>query len=151
MMPETEAHRLAEFAKLVRQSTIKRLKQVARGDEEWRPRPDTLSFVDVLKHLGDADQWLRDCLRGRPTPRAVISPGDARAGEWDSLIDRFVQLGAEKEEFLRALSDSQLQSRIVEPQVLGETTWWWMIVRANLDHEIHHRGALNLAIRLKYG
>ena len=51
----TEAHRLAEFAKLVRQSTMKRLKQVARGDEEWRPWPDTLSFVDVLKHLGDAD------------------------------------------------------------------------------------------------
>ncbi|MBI3466922.1 MAG: DinB family protein [Planctomycetes bacterium] len=147
----TEANRLSEFARLVRQSTMKRLKQVARGDEEWRPRPGMLSFVDVLKHLVDADQWLLDYLHGTPKPRAVISPGDARASDWDLMLNRLVQLGREKAEFFGGLSDGQLHSRIVEPQVLGETTWWWMIVRANLDHEIHHRGALNLAIRLKYG
>ena len=147
----TEAERLADFADVVRQSSLKRFKQVAPGDASWRPQAQMLSFVDVLKHLIDADQWVMQYLQERPSPRPVISPGDAPAEDWERLLNRFIQIGREKSDFFRTLSVEQLQTSIVEPEVLGETIWWWMIVRANLDHEIHHRGALQLALRLKYG
>lgn len=49
------------------------------------------------------------------------------------------------------MSEEELASEVDEPQVLGRTNYWWLIVRGSLDHEIHHRGAFQLALRLRYG
>jgi uncharacterized damage-inducible protein DinB len=48
------------------------------------------------------------------------------------------------------MSEEDLAREVEEPQVLGRTSFWWLIVRGSLDHEIHHRGAFQLALRLRY-
>ena len=146
-----ETDRLAEFAILVRESSVKRLVCVAPGDEAWRPREDMLSFVDHLWHLTDADKWLLNMLSGKPRPRPEVRPGDAKAEDWDRLLGALVQLGRDKAEFIRSVQPDDLGRSIRDPEVLGDTTWWWLIVRANLDHEIHHRGAIQISLRLRYG
>jgi uncharacterized damage-inducible protein DinB len=30
----------------------------------------------------------------------------------------------------------------------GEVTVWWVIVRGNLDHEIHHRGFIGAYLKM---
>ena len=151
MAAESEPQRLAALAEAVRESSLKRFRCVAPGDESWRPAPGTLSFVDVLKHLGDADDWLLTVLGGGRSRRAVISPDDASAEQWDNLLTRFIDLGRRKTALIRSLTPEQLATPILEPEVCGQTTWWWLIARANLDHEIHHRGAVQLGLRLRYG
>ena len=54
----SESENLAEFAKAVRDSTIKRLKQVPAGKENWRITPDAMSFAEIAYHLIEADEWL---------------------------------------------------------------------------------------------
>jgi len=37
--------------------------------------------------------------------------------------------------------------REVFDERFGETTLWWIVVRGNLDHEIHHRGQIAAYLR----
>jgi len=148
-MRETE--RLSEFSKAVRGSSLKRFRNVKPGDEEWRPRSDVLSFVDHLYHLVDSDYWFFEMLeQGSSTRDGIISPGDAKSEDWKRFLTELENLGKQKAEFLNGLSDSDLNNPVHDP-VYGDTTWWWFIVRHNLDHEIHHRGQLQVLLRLKYG
>ena len=49
----SEGRRLAEFSRAVRESTLKRLRLVPDGFENWRISPQAMSFADVAKHLID--------------------------------------------------------------------------------------------------
>lgn len=148
---KSETERLAALSETVRASTLQRFRCVAPGDEAWRPAPDTLSFVDVVRHLCDADEWLFGMLQGGRHRRPVIVPGEASAGEWEALLANLVETGKRRTNLLRSLSPTQLDRPILDPEVCGPTDWWWLITRANFDHEIHHRGAVQLALRLRYG
>ena len=148
---EVEAERLTEFFKAVRQSSLKRFRKVKSGDGGWRPRSDILSFVDTLKHLIDSDHWMFEYLEnGRGPEGTVISPGDARAEDWARLLTEFENSGRQVAEFIGGLSDSDFSNPIQEPKGSGNSTWWWIIVRGNIDHEIHHRGQLQVLLRLRY-
>ncbi len=57
-MINSEGKRLAEFFKAVRESTLKRLRQVPKGYENWQISQDTMNFADVAQHLIDADLML---------------------------------------------------------------------------------------------
>jgi uncharacterized damage-inducible protein DinB len=109
-----------------------------------------LSFADIVKHLVDADIWILRYLNGSSGPRAVISPGDGRAQDFPRLTRELASLGTERSRRIAAMTEADLGREVEEPQVLGQTNFWWLIVRGSLDHEIHHRGAFQLALRLRY-
>lgn len=49
---------LATFASAVRESSLKRLRAVPVGAENWRVDPEAMSFADTAQHLIDCDEWL---------------------------------------------------------------------------------------------
>lgn len=147
----TEGERLAQFSELVRESSLKRLKKVASEDRAWRPAPNQLSFVDVLKHLIDADKWNMAILKNEKNiPRAVIHPGDAKPLDWDKFLSELENLGKMKAEFLRKMSDGELTQEVDDLERMGKVSKWLILVRGGLDHEIHHRGSLQTMLNLKY-
>ena len=154
-----EAERLTELFMAVRQSSLKRFRKVKTGDECWQPRSDILSFVDILKHLVDSDQWLLHYLKNKQIPEdAVISPGDVGSEDWSCLLAELERSGKQVAEFMGGLSDADLNSIIdayfdsiiQESKGPGNTTQWWVIARGSIDHEIHHRGQLQILLRLRY-
>jgi hypothetical protein len=48
---------LIDFCKTVRDSTLKRLKVVPEGYENWRISKKSLSFAEIAKHLIESDDW----------------------------------------------------------------------------------------------
>jgi hypothetical protein len=58
-MPE----KLARFSVAIRESTLKRLRMVPEGAENWRVDPQAMSFADNARHLIEADRWLLESLR----------------------------------------------------------------------------------------
>ncbi len=48
---------LIDFCKAVRDSTLKRLKTVPEGYENWRISKNALSFAEIAKHLIQSDDW----------------------------------------------------------------------------------------------
>ena len=146
-----EAERVAEFLKAVRQSSLKRFRKVKSGDGAWRPRSDIFSFADTLKHLINSDRWILEYLRNKRVPEDnITSPGDADGADWAQLLNEFEDSGRRVVEFIGGLSDSDLDNCIQLPRDAGDATWWWIIVRGYIDHEIHHRGQLQVLLRLRY-
>ena len=48
---------LIDFCRVVRDSTLKRLKIVPEGYENWRISKNALSFAEIAKHLIESDDW----------------------------------------------------------------------------------------------
>jgi hypothetical protein len=67
------------------------------------------------------------------------------------LTAELARLGRERAQRIARMTEEELASEVDEPQVLGRTNYWWLFVRGSLDHEIHHRGAFQLTLRMRYG
>jgi uncharacterized damage-inducible protein DinB len=150
-MKDSESSRLADFAMAIRGSTMKRLRSVPPGHENWRPTADSLSIADIAQHLIDADQWLFAKLADPSLPSIKAVAGSAviaSRSEFEFLLDRLEQLGSERARLLSELSASELEQAIQDDRFGGPVSVWWVIVRGNLDHEAHHRGQLATYIRI---
>ena len=150
-MISTESENLAAFSRAVRESSLKRLRLVPEGRENWRATPETMSFADQARHLIDADEWLFRKLEERALEPMVGQAGDAgevTRVEYLDLIARLEQTGRQRSDLIAGLSSDQLATPIFDRRFGGEVTVWWVIVRGNLDHEIHHRGQIATYLRL---
>jgi uncharacterized damage-inducible protein DinB len=141
--------RLAEFAEAVRESSLKRLRRVPPGRENWRVSPDTMSFADTARHLLNADQWLFNHLeKSIPAIQGEAGVENIKSrDEYDDLLDQLEETGRQRASLLRTLTDDRY-SEIIFDERFGEVTVWWVIVRGNLDHEIHHRGQVAAYLRM---
>jgi uncharacterized damage-inducible protein DinB len=109
-----------------------------------------MSFADLLVHLIEADEWLFKKL-AEPT----LAPMVGRAGathisareQFTALCTNLEALGHRRASFLRSLSEAQLEATVFDQRFGGSVTTWWVIVRGNLDHEVHHRGQLVVWLR----
>jgi len=146
----TQGERLARFSRLVRGSSMKRFRRVRPEDRGWRPALGRLSFVDHLKHLVDCDRWILAVAQDRDEPMADIRPGEGDVSFWDEYMADLERLGDEKASFFGRLDDRQMDRVLDKPDGIRGTEVGTLILRHNLDHEIHHRGALNLLLLLKY-
>jgi uncharacterized damage-inducible protein DinB len=143
---------LAAFSSEVRQSSVKRFQKVHPEHYQWRPRPDVLSFVDILQHLVDADRWLFELLDGKTVSSGVdISPGGGNPQEWDGRLQELIQLGTERCRRIGEFAEQDFSQRQFDLGNRGRFSLGHLILRCILDHEIHHRGALQLLLRLLYG
>ena len=145
-----EGQRLAKLARAVRESTLKRLLQVPLGKENWCPLPDTMTFADIAHHIGKADQWLFEKLTNAALPKMVGKSGEVEhlsPEGFQYLVTRLRESGEQRTELLSTLTDSFLDSPMVDDR-FGDVTVWWVIVRGNLDHETHHRGQLAVYLRM---
>ena len=147
----TQGQRLARFARAVRESSLKRFRQVRPEDMSWRPAPGRLSFVDHLKHLADCDRWILAVLKGDPEPHADIRPGDGDPTSWDAYMAGMEVTLDEKCRLLEGATDGDLDHLVDKPAHLGRPEAGSVILRENLDHEIHHRGMVQLLLKLRYG
>jgi uncharacterized damage-inducible protein DinB len=147
---QTDAERLAGFARAVRESTLKRLRRVPIGRENWRITPGASSFADLASHLVDADEWLFEKLKCKTLAPVVEvrTVGDVDRASYEALLDALADTGARRCALLAGLSAEQFAETMEDARFGAATTVWWIIVRGNLDHEIHHRGQIASYLRV---
>lgn len=150
-MSTFETQNLAAWSRAVRESSLKRLRRVPEGRESWRPTAEAMSFADLARHLIDADEWLFTKLEIHTLEpmvgRAGIVGEVTRAGYLE-LLARLEETGRQRSELIAGLSPEELAAPIFDRRFGGEVTVWWVIVRGNLDHEVHHRGQLAVYLRM---
>lgn len=110
-----------------------------------------MSFADIAFHLLEADGWLSSKLQN-PGIRSMKGKAGAirirERAEFDRLIELLRLSGLERRDLIRELSSDGLSELIFDDRFHKEVSKWWVIMRGNLDHEIHHRGQLSIYLRL---
>jgi len=140
---------IADFSKAVRGSTIKRLQLIPSGYENWNISENAMSIADIAQHLVDTDTWLFKKLVNHhlePITGKAGSTNIRRRSEYDAIIDKLKETGETRYKLI--LGDLDLNQLIYDSRFNGEVTALWIILRGNLDHEIHHRGQLTAYIRV---
>ncbi len=150
-MREREPERLADLSRAVRDSSLKRLRAVPEGREDWRPVPAAMSFADVAQHLIDCDKWLSAKLKNPDLTSITGHIGTASIsgrGQYESILKDLEHTGNQRATMLMRITDEDLARTISDDRFGREVSIWWLIVRGNLDHEIHHRGQIATYLRV---
>ena len=143
--------KIIEFASEVRRSTIKRLELIPPGFENWAISKNALTISEIADHLIEADRWLIQKFSNITLPSFKAAKGKIHISnreEYCQLIDELKSWLHKKNNYLANLTSEQLDEKIHDDRFGGLVTRWWIIVRGNLDHEIHHRGQLSSYIRV---
>lgn len=142
---------LIDFCRAVRSSTIKRLKAVPEGYENWRISKNALSHAEIAQHLIDADDWLIQKLKDPSIKSIKAEEGsieDCSREEFYSLISGLEESLERKIIFIDSFDNKKMKSKIYDDRFNGEVSIEWIILRGNIDHEIHHRGQIAVYLRV---
>ncbi len=108
-----------------------------------------MSLADIAQHLVDTDMWLFEKLVNPqlgPITGKAGSTNIRRRSEYDAIIDKLKETGETRYKLIT--SEIDLSRLIFDSRFDGKVTVLWIILRGNLDHEIHHRGQLAAYIRV---
>ena len=146
-----EIELLTEFCKSVRHSTIKRLELVPEGYENWRVSSGALSFSETAKHLIDLDNWLFQKIKDPDTKSietetAIIKHCSRK--EYIELITNLKEVLEKKIDLINTMDEDKLKVKINDDAYNSEVSLAWLILRRNIDHEIHHRGQIAVYLRV---
>lgn len=143
---------LATFSNSVRNSTIKRLKKVPEGAENWAPFEGGLSFADLAYHIIECDVAILQALETHHIGKNQGTPGAmpiANRAEFESLIERLKDLKEQRFRTISTLTNEQLNIIIEAERVRGtEHVPYGGLLLDTLDHEVHHRGQLSTYLRV---
>ena len=141
---------LAEFSNAVRTSTIKRLQLIPAGKENWRISPGAMSSADITYHLIQTDDWLIKKIELKDPESIKGNAGTVEIktrNNYLKLIEELNNSGKKRAGFILSLDDKVFQEKIYDDRFGKDVSVWWIIVRGNPDHEIHHRGQLSSYLR----
>ena len=146
-----EIELLTEFCRSVRDSTIKRLELVPEGYENWKVSPGALSFAETAKHIIDLDYWLLKKIKNPntksiETETAIIK--NCNKEEYRKLIKDLKEILGKKIDLIKTLDADKLKEKLYDDSYNSEVSLVWLILRRNIDHEIHHRGQIATYLRV---
>ena len=121
------------------------------GMENWRPADSAMSVADLAHHLIEADDWLVKKLADPATESMLGQAGlfdNIGRDQYEALLSRLEGSGERRVEALRQMTDEDLDDKIDDDRFGGDVSIWWVLVRGNLDHEIHHRGQVATYLRI---
>lgn len=142
---------LIEFCKSVRESTIKRLEIVPEGYENWKVSHNALSFAEIAKHIIDLDNWLFEKIR-KPNTKSIETETAiikyCNIEEFKELINNLKGILQKKINLINTLDGDKLKVKIYDDAYNSEVSLAYLILRRNIDHEIHHRGQIATYLRV---
>ena len=142
---------LIDFCKAVRDSTLKRLKTVPEGYENWRISKNALSFAEIAKHLVESDEWTIKKIN-EPAIKSILpekgSTENYSNEKFNALILELEECLERKIKFIDSLGREKMESKIYDDRFNDEVSIEWIILRGNIDHEIHHRGQIAVYLRM---
>jgi uncharacterized damage-inducible protein DinB len=142
---------LIDFCKAVRDSTLKRLKAVPQGFENWSISKNAFSFAEIAKHLIESEDWTIKKIN-EPAIKSILpekgSIENCSKEQFKSLTHELELSLERKIKFINSLNREKMESKIYDDRFNDEVSIEWIILRGNLDHETHHRGQIAAYLRV---
>lgn len=122
----------------VRRRTLMYCRAVPAEQIDWAPRPDELSFGDLIRHIAAAEQMFV----GVAVARRWAYPGHGRqlGAGLDEALAHLAAGHTGALAALGALGDGDLAAE--RPALDGRPVQVWRVLMLMVEHEVHHRSQI---------
>jgi uncharacterized damage-inducible protein DinB len=145
-MNTLDLKRFAHFSDRVRNSTLKRLRSVPLGKENFKINARSMTISDIASHLIICDEAYLSLLDTRQLEKNLGKSNSISIKtreEFDRLIKRLEDLKIQRHDFILALNDEKINTKITVDSISGKSEEdLGSLIYRMLDHETHHRGTL---------
>lgn len=134
-----------QYFETIRERTLRVVGAVPKEKLEWRHTPGVFSPGDLARHIAATERYtFAENVFGRPSRYPGCGTDLAQGME---AIQAFMQrMHAESVDLLRGLKPEDLEAKGVGPQ--GHPITAWKLLRAMVEHEVHHRGEIYVYLAL---
>jgi uncharacterized damage-inducible protein DinB len=143
-----DTHHIESFLsyfRSVRQRTMRVVEAVPADKLEWRHADGVFSPGDLARHIAATERYtFAENAVGRPSRYQGCGPAlaDGRA----NIIAFMERMHQETTAILEGLEPADLERKIASPQ--GAPITAWKLLRAMIEHEVHHRGEMYVYLAL---
>ena len=144
-MEVTSVAPLLDYWEKVRGRTQRLVDLIPEDRVEWTWQPGKFTLGDLVRHIAAIERYMYAENAARRPSRY---PGHGRElAEGPPAVRAFLdRCHAETVEILRGLSDADLREKCVTPGGAALSVGKWL--RLMVEHEIHHRGQIYMALGL---
>lgn len=129
----------------IRERTLRVLRLVPEERLEWRHSPGVFLPGDLARHIAGTERYtFAENVAGRPS-RYPGCGTDLAQGR-DGVIEFVERMHAETISVLKNLTAADLEAKVAGPQ--GTPVTAWKLLRAMVEHEVHHRGEMYVYLAL---
>jgi uncharacterized damage-inducible protein DinB len=143
---------LTKFSIAVRDSTLKRLRAVPAGLENWRLDKNSMSIADLAQHIIDCDHALIEAFQTKSlgTNLGMAHSVDIKKeDDMQKLIENLEETKNKRAIFIEGLEQEDYLEIIKAERKSGkEQMTLELLIYKILDHEIHHRGQLSVYLKM---
>jgi uncharacterized damage-inducible protein DinB len=144
-MEITSVSSFLDYYERVRERTLRVIRAVPVDAMDWTYKPGKFTIADMIRHIAAIERYMfAENITGRQS--RYNGCGKELADGYEQVLDFFNEMHRQSVEIFRTLNNEDLQKKCTTPG--GEITRWkWL--RALVEHEIHHRGALYIYLNLQ--
>jgi uncharacterized damage-inducible protein DinB len=133
------------YFETIRERTLRALRAVPGDRLEWRHAEDVFSPGDLARHIAAVERYtFAEGVLGRPS--LYQGCGTDLADGLDNVIAFMNRMHAETVGMLKNLTPDDLRGK--GKSATGQPITAWKLLRAMVEHEVHHRGELYLYLAL---
>jgi uncharacterized damage-inducible protein DinB len=141
---------LGLLAEQSRKRTIKKLKDIPEGLENWRLNRTTPSFAEITRHLIEIDEMFlalpeSGCFIWK---KGDINPEkEYTTQEFKEMFKNLSEMGKKRKKRILSMSEEDLQVT-VENGDKKKLTMQWFILKHLIQHETYHSGQLSANVKM---
>ena len=120
----------------IRKRTKNVIKCIPENEFEWRPKEDSFSFGDIIRHISNIERFMyAETILGNQS--SYQGHGQEIVQGYKSTLNYFDDLHKQSMNIFTTLTETNLQEKCFTPAGIKITIWKWL--RSMVEHEIHHR------------
>jgi len=133
------------YYETIRERTLRVVSLVPPDKLEWRHAPDVFSSGDLARHIAAVERYtIAENVFGRPSRYRGCGP--ELADGLENVLAFMDRLHRETVELLRSLTPDDLVGKGLTVQ--GRSVARSKLLRAMIEHEVHHRGEMYVYLAL---
>lgn len=141
-----EIHTISVFVPYfnnIRERTMRTVRCIPPDKLDWSYAPGKFTLGDLARHIAITERFV--FVAGAVgSKNSYPGCGKEFAATYDEVVTFMQRLHSESMTLLETLTDADLQRKCASPEGTPITTW--KLLRAMVEHEVHHRGELYAAL-----
>lgn len=138
-LENNEVNDFIKYFESIRQRTIRVVQCIPEDKIDWSPKEGKMTLGDIVRHFALSERYI---FVGIAKYDKNEYPGidSMKKMSYAETMDFFSKIHQETMDILRTISDEDFKKKVTTPDGAKISVWKWL--RAMIEHEVHHRGAL---------